>query len=247
MNTYPPVVDRSVGAGNQPIQQGAQQQTATEANANGWNTNTLPQANQANTQVANPQVANNQIGAVVTIPPANTGAAAVDQGQPINTQGQLVNPNTVAQQQVAQGQNPQVQYSQGQTPQYQAQGVANQVANVAIAQPQPQIQGPSEDEFYSRGFELLKNSKYEEASQVFGEQLTAYPKGAQADDAHYWISEAMTMVNKTDIAKTHLKEIVDVFPQSPRVPDAKLRLAYIELRKGNQIEARILLQEIISA
>lgn len=104
----------------------------------------------------------------------------------------------------------------------------------------------AEEEMYNQGFELLKQSKFEEASSVFEQQIKAYPQGSLADDAHYWISEAMTMVSNTDAAAQNLRAIVDNYPQSSRVPDARLRLAYIEERKNNLIEARILLQEVIN-
>ena len=104
----------------------------------------------------------------------------------------------------------------------------------------------SEDEMYNQGFELLKQSKFEDAASVFEKQINVYPQGNLADDAHYWISEAMTMVSNTEAARVNLKAIVDDYPQSSRVPDARLRLAYIEERKGNLIEARILLQEVVN-
>jgi tol-pal system protein YbgF len=104
----------------------------------------------------------------------------------------------------------------------------------------------SEDDYYGQGFELLKQSKYEEASTIFERQIKAYPRGNLADDAHYWIAEAMHVSRKLDVSKQHLKIIINDYPQSPRLPDAMLKTAYIEQSEGNKIEAQILFQEIVS-
>lgn len=104
----------------------------------------------------------------------------------------------------------------------------------------------SEDDYYGQGFELLKQSKYEEASTIFERQIKAYPRGNLADDAHYWIAEAMHVSRKLDVSKQHLKIIISDYPQSPRLPDAMLKMAYIEQSEGNKIEAQILFQEIVS-
>jgi len=92
----------------------------------------------------------------------------------------------------------------------------------------------------------MKQSKFDEAVTVFEEQLKAYPQGDSADDAHYWIAEAMYVNRNLDVAKTHLKTLIQDHPQSQRVPDAMLKTAYIEQQQGNQIEARILFQEIVN-
>lgn len=104
----------------------------------------------------------------------------------------------------------------------------------------------SEDDYYGQGFELLKQSKYEEASTIFERQIKAYPRGNLADDAHYWIAEAMHVSRKLDVSKQHLKTIINDYQQSPRLPDAMLKIAYIEQSQGNKMEAQILFQEIVS-
>jgi len=123
----------------------------------------------------------------------------------------------------------------------QAQAVAGaQAVNVAPAAVKP------ESDFYSEGISLLKQSQYEQAAVIFEQQLQAHPRGSLADGAHYWIAEAMFLNRKLDVAKSHLKTIISDYPQSSRVPNAMLKTAYIEQGQGNQIEARILFQEIVT-
>ncbi len=104
----------------------------------------------------------------------------------------------------------------------------------------------TEDQYYDRGFSFLKQSQYDEAVNVFKQQIVDYPQGDLADDAHYWIAEAMFINRKPNEARPHLRAIIDNYPQSARLPDAMLKSAYIEQDLGNLIEARILLQEIVA-
>ncbi len=103
----------------------------------------------------------------------------------------------------------------------------------------------SEEGYYQQGFELLKQSKHNDAVEIFKKQINAYPNGDLVDDAHYWIAESMYVNRSLDISKQYFRLIIDNYKQSPRVPDAMLKTAYIEQEQGNEIEARILLQEII--
>lgn len=119
---------------------------------------------------------------------------------------------------------------------------ANQT-QVNAAQPVAKF---TEDQYYDRGFAFLKQSKYDEAVNVFKQQIVDHPQGDLADDAHYWIAEAMFINRKPSEARPHLREIIDNYPQSARLPDAMLKSAYIEQDLGNLIEARILLQEIVA-
>lgn len=102
-----------------------------------------------------------------------------------------------------------------------------------------------ERSFYQQGFELLNQSKHDEAVAAFKQQISSFPNGDYSDDAHYWIAESLYVNRELDQSKLYYRSIVDNFPESSRVPDAMLKTAYIEQEQGNQIEARILLQEIM--
>ena len=103
----------------------------------------------------------------------------------------------------------------------------------------------SEEDFYQQGFELLKQSEHDQAVAIFQEQIASYPQGELVDDAYYWIAESKYVNRDLDGSKLNFRTIVDRYKQSPRLPDAMLKIAYIEQEQGNAIEARILLQEII--
>ena len=103
----------------------------------------------------------------------------------------------------------------------------------------------SEVEYYQQGFELLKQSQNAKAVAIFKQQISTYPSGEYADDAYYWIGESMFVKRDLDQAKVNFGTIIQSYKQSPRVPDAMLKMAYIEQQQGNNIEARIVLQEIL--
>jgi len=86
---------------------------------------------------------------------------------------------------------------------------------------------------------------FKTSGAIFQEQIASYPQGELVDDAYYWIAESKYVNRDLDGSKLNFSTIVDRYKQSPRLPDAMLKIAYIEQEQGNAIEARILLQEII--
>lgn len=220
---YPPVIDRSIGSPNvaTPAPQYGDPQSsngAVQPNADQrWD---VPSSTQPldNRAPVNGAPSTGVIAVPNDIPlPGNaTGNAPIDAG--VVPQPQPSEPTQVA-------------------PNLSTAAPDNQVANVAVL---------SESEYYKQGFELVKQAKYDEAVNVFTQQISAYPQGDQADDAYYWIAESMIVNRNLPSAKKNLKIIIDQYTNSPRVPDAMLRMAHIEEEQGNVIEARILLQEILA-
>ena len=115
----------------------------------------------------------------------------------------------------------------------------------ALASQVPAVSSIPENDYYQQGFNFLKESKHDEAVNVFQQQIKAYPQGDLADDAYYWIAESLYVSQKIDLSKENFKAILNSYPKSERVPEAMLKLATIEKEQGNAIESRILLQEII--
>jgi tol-pal system protein YbgF len=273
-SSYPPVIDRSfrtTAADVQVTGTGSPLATSTPNQGFSGNQNSVSNtdvvysavsvANAANQQASSVQGNNLQLEQVRPTPLVNsTGVGVVSIPAQVGAQpnpAQILPSQITAEQvvaaQSAAGQRASAQINTGQTVQGQilpgqvtpGQVVAAQNAT-GQAIPAPALTVLSENDFYAQGFDLLKQSKYEEAALIFEQQLQAYPRSELADDAHYWIAEAMHVSRKLDVAKVHLKAIISDFPQSRRLPDAMLKTAYIEQSQGNQIEARILFQEIVN-
>jgi len=270
-SAYPPVVDRSfststpdvpvTGAGTRqmpsPIQQTGNGQASVANQAAGEQGSARPQGQTAPQSQTTSQGSATIDGLPAARDAANANAQNQQAVRPNNSgaivsvpiQGGSIPPSaaTIARQS---GQERQARASidAGQTPSQVAPKPDTQAPVPTQAAP-TQAQAPAvapEEDYYAQGFELLKQSKYEEAASIFEQQLKTYPQGDLADDAHYWIAEAMHVSRKLDVAKVHLKAIINDYPQSRRVPDAMLKTAYIEQSQGNQIEARILFQEIVN-
>lgn len=103
----------------------------------------------------------------------------------------------------------------------------------------------SENEYYEQGFNLVKQGKFPDAIQVFQELIRQHPGGDLVGDAHYWIGESSFLDRDLETSKKYFKAFIESYPKSARLPGAMLRTAYIEQEQGNQMEARILLNEII--
>jgi tol-pal system protein YbgF len=212
-NTYPPVIDRSIGspAGSPApaVSQGPGSQSAP-----------IPSAVEP---VAEPNLA---------VPPAVSAGPGSAVGNPsvIDGGGAMQVPATANRGVI------QVPTRPTQVPQSNSTVVTPTVPIAPIV---------SEEDYYQQGFDLLKQSRYVQAVDVFKEQIARYPNGGFADDAHYWVAESMYLNRSLAESKQYFRAIIDNFQQSPRLPDAMLKTAYIEQEQGNEIEARILLQEII--
>ena len=226
---YPPVIERSIGVPN------------TDVDAN----------EELNAVQSKPESADNPAAGVIPNPIDSRIAAEVDNNtasipaEDSSSASAVVNADTnqgwISGESVAAAVN---------KPEQQT-GVIAVPNDISPAQPVPDVSETPipaaipELEYYQQGFELLKKSEHKQAVSVFKQQIGDYPQGDLADDAYYWIAESMYVNRDLDKSKENFKAIIQNYPQSPRLPDAMLKTAYIEQEQGNLIEARILLQEIV--
>lgn len=234
---YPPVIERSIG--------GAENHSDSEAHASVLDSGFAGSDQVANTQYpidasATPQ-SPSPIEDSVRLNPgfgvSNVPKAVPGQGG----SGVIAIPNSRVNSTVSNNESAPVagRHSRsGVSSEQRTDGVQPLVANA-------QATGLSEQDYYQRGFDLLKQSKHSQAVKTFKQQIATYPQGSSADDAHYWIAESMYVNRALDDSKQYFRAIIDDYSQSPRLPDAMLKTAYIEQEQGNVIEARILLQEVI--
>ena len=119
----------------------------------------------------------------------------------------------------------------------------------AIPQLPPQqaaLATPEEQAAYDDAFNQLKQSRYEESVAAFRQLLVAYPYGALADDAQYWIGEAMYVTREFPRALSAFQAVVERYPESPRVAEAMLKLGYIQYEVGQKEDARRTLTEVVT-
>lgn len=112
--------------------------------------------------------------------------------------------------------------------------------------PSPETIGGNERDLYSRGFELLKDRKYEESKAAFNELLRRYPQGEYADNARYWLGETYYVLRDYPAALTEYHRLVQLNPSSPKVPGALLKIGFIQYEQHDLEQAKTTLEQVVS-
>ena len=102
-----------------------------------------------------------------------------------------------------------------------------------------------EQQVYDQAFSLLKQSKYQDAINVFQRLADTWPNGQLADDAHYWKSEAQYVNREYEDALDGFRMVTARYPDSPRVPEALLKIGQIEYDIGAYEEAAEIFRNIL--
>jgi len=118
------------------------------------------------------------------------------------------------------------------------------VATDAVTQTAPAASA-DEQRQYDAAFDLLKQSRYEEAVTAFREFLDRYPGSPLADSAQYWIAEARYVTNAYDAALHEYNVLIQRYPASPKLPDAMLKVGYIHYDNQQWAEARRALNAVV--
>lgn len=107
------------------------------------------------------------------------------------------------------------------------------------AEPQQSVVAKaSEKERYQEAYETLRNGHNAKAIQMFESLQADHPKGELSDNTQYWLGEAYKINRENDKARAAFNKVVSQFPNSSKVPDALLKLGYIEFDQQNVAKAR---------
>lgn len=126
----------------------------------------------------------------------------------------------------------------------QSATAAAPVAAEAVVQ-NTQAAGAEEQAQYDAAFDLLKQSRYEEAIAAFKEFLNEYPRSVLADSAQYWIAEARYVTRAYDAALHEYNTLIQRYPGSRKLPDAMLKVGYIHYDNQQWPEARRALNAVV--
>ena len=124
------------------------------------------------------------------------------------------------------------------------QDAAAATAGDAVVQ-STQAASTEEQQQYDAAFELLKQSRYEEAIAAFKEFLNKYPRSVLADSAQYWIAEARYVTRAYDAALHEYNTLIQRYPGSRKLPDAMLKVGYIHYDNQQWPEARRALNAVV--
>lgn len=104
----------------------------------------------------------------------------------------------------------------------------------------------NQQESYQTAYQILKNGYHSEAISAFKLFIIDFPQGEFADNAQYWLAEAYKGNQDFNSAKAAFLKVISDFTGSPKVPDALLKLGYIELEQNNKAKARGYFTQITS-
>ncbi len=103
-----------------------------------------------------------------------------------------------------------------------------------------------EQEIYQTAYNMIKAKKYDEAVKALQGMLHKYPSGQFASNAHYWLGELYGLMGKNDQALNEFNTVVKLFPDSPRVSDAQLKVGLILASQSKWSEAKTIFKKIIN-
>jgi len=98
---------------------------------------------------------------------------------------------------------------------------------------------------YQKGLGLLQQGKYPDSIREFKKFQTTYPSGEYVDNAVYWTGEAYYVLRDLPSSKEAFRKLIKDYPQSSRLPDAMLKMAYIEYDSGLWSNAKSALNDVI--
>lgn len=99
---------------------------------------------------------------------------------------------------------------------------------------------------YRDGINLLRSSDNAGAIQKLREFLRKSPKSDLADDAQYWIGEAYFASKDFNRAILEFNEVLLRYPKGDKIPAALLRQALSFSELGDKVDARLVLQKLVS-
>lgn len=124
--------------------------------------------------------------------------------------------------------------------------VENKPEVAAPATPSPPQQA-SEKERYQQAYDTLRNGRNAQAIQMFEALQADFPAGELSDNTQYWLGEAYKINREIDKARAAFTKVASQYPQSAKVPDALLKLGYIEFDQQNLAKARDYLTRVTTS
>jgi len=98
---------------------------------------------------------------------------------------------------------------------------------------------------YTHAFDALKATDYAGAISRFRDFLRAYPQSQLGGNAQYWLGEAYYVTHDYDNAAAAFRAVGEQYPQSPKVPDALLKLGLTQIDQKKPVDARATLKQLV--
>ena len=98
---------------------------------------------------------------------------------------------------------------------------------------------------YQAALELLRQGRYPQAEAAFTQFLADFPDSDLADNGHYWLAETHYVNREFETALSGFQTVIEMFPNSRKVPDALLKAGFCEYELQRWADARSSLEAVI--
>ncbi|MEW6332097.1 MAG: tol-pal system protein YbgF [Pseudomonadota bacterium] len=105
---------------------------------------------------------------------------------------------------------------------------------------------PQEQKDYDTAFTLMKQGQYDRAAKGFRDFLANHPQSTLRDNARYWLGEAYYVKRDFRKALAEFTRLGSDHPESPKLPDAMLKIGYCRYDLGEWAKAREALNQVIA-
>lgn len=85
-------------------------------------------------------------------------------------------------------------------------------------------QGADERSAYNAAFDVLKAGRYAESARMFQDFLQAYPNGAYAPNALYWLGQSYYVTGNFELALEQFQTLVGRYPTHDKATDGLLKV-----------------------
>lgn len=104
----------------------------------------------------------------------------------------------------------------------------------------------SEQQRYDQAVGLIRNRQFRMAAEQLRQVIRDYPAGQFTANAYYWLGEVLVASPEPDFAqaKWYFEQLLVLFPDSDKIPDARYKQAVVVHLMGDCDEATQLLRQI---
>ena len=117
---------------------------------------------------------------------------------------------------------------------------------VALAKEEAALQGQHVDNDYREALQLIRDGQCNQAAPKLRDFIRKNPKSDLADNAQYWIGACYYGQRDYNRAIRELSDVMLKYSKGDKAPAALLMLAQAFADSGDKIDARLVLQKLIS-
>jgi len=103
----------------------------------------------------------------------------------------------------------------------------------------------TEQAAYDAAFDLLKEHRYQESSELFSRLIADFPNGRYTPTAFYWLGELYLAMEDEEQARQWFAQVLALYPDHSKVPDTSFKLGVVYDRLGDREQSVLYLNRVI--